>query len=90
MGKPFQFSIVRMLAAMTFCCFGLGLISCRDRMSTPLSAFVIVFGSGALIGGGIGVIVRRPIICAACGGVLAILAALAYVSLIIRFDPPGR
>lgn len=79
MGKPFQFSIRRLLAAMALCCVGVGLFCSAIRSNpSPVLGIAIVIGSGVLVGGGLGILIRSPITCAICGGVLAILAYAAF------------
>jgi hypothetical protein len=83
MGKPFQFSMRRMLIAVSFWCAGLGMFKwlnwiTRAYVVHPVLGFAIVFAAGAFVGGGIGVIIRRPILCAVVGGAFLILAEVAW------------
>jgi hypothetical protein len=81
MSKPFQFSIRRMLAATALWCASVGLfcagIDAQKMGSNPIAAFIIVFGSGAFVGCGFGILARRPLIYAALGGVVGIVASIA-------------
>jgi len=78
MSKPFQFSIGQMLVTMTLCCLGIGLFFAGKGIgANPIAAFIIVFGSGATVGCGVGALTNKPIRYAVVGGVLAIVAVVA-------------
>jgi hypothetical protein len=69
MGKPFQFSIGRTLAAVALCCLGIGLpfwcISIKlFGTAGTFPALVGLLASGALPSAGLGLLIRRPVILA--------------------------
>ena len=75
MVKPFQFSMRRMFAAMSMCCLGVGDFFWLWKKanfsfvgSLPLWA---ALSAGAIIGGGLGMLVRMSLPCAFAGAALA-------------------
>ena len=80
MVKPFQFSMRRMFAAVTAWCISAGLLSWLIRSGGNGFGpdMVGLISVGAIGGGGLGIIIRRPFMGAAAGGSLAVILAFTY------------
>jgi hypothetical protein len=78
MTKPFQFSMRRMMVSVLLVSIGTAAFVWAVGQH-DIGLILGLIPSGATLGGGAGLIVRRPILCAICGAVLFPLVAFAYI-----------
>jgi hypothetical protein len=80
--KPFQFSMRRMMFAVTAVAIGFGSFAWGFRsIDDTILSWLALMMSGAALGGAIGAIFRMPITFALCGAIVVPLAVFTYFAL---------